>query len=129
MVTTYRASTGAALQGEKKRFNDLLSSPRVISEHVNGILKGRWCWLNCIPCVLDESPESMKRILEIVDVIVILHNFLIQENLKSDEDVFYNEGDGNHSDDDSMLGPDDELNLGIGANDASGKRCDHLRAI
>lgn len=107
MVTTYRAPTGGLLQGSKQRFNDLLSSPRVISEHVNGILKGRWSWLNCIPNTLDESIHSMKKILKLIDVTVILHNFLMENNLREDEKYFYTNTD---TDNPRVLAPDDELN-------------------
>jgi hypothetical protein len=131
MVTTYRARTGGIVEGGNKSFNDMLSSPRVISEHVNGILKGRWCWLNCIPNILNEDPNSMKRILEIIDVTVILHNFLIQENLNTDEELeklIYNKDEIRPTEDDSELPPDDELNRAIAANDPSGKRREQLRA-
>jgi hypothetical protein len=128
MVTTYRARTGGVIDGANKRFNDLLSSPRVISEHVNGILKGRWSWLNNIPCLLTEDPRSMRKILELIDVTVILHNFLIQENLNSDEDFFYNAETVGNEDDDSVLAPDEELNEPIAANDPAGRRREQLRA-
>ena len=66
MVTTYRPQTGGVVDGTNKRFNNMLSLPRVISEHVNGILKGRWNWLNNIPCILNVDPNSMKKILELI---------------------------------------------------------------
>jgi DDE superfamily endonuclease len=127
MVTTYKAPTGGLLTGSKKRFNDKLSTPRVISEHVNGILKGRWPWLNCIPCILDENKKSMKNILKVIDVIVILHNFLIEENLTNDEKYFYEENEINMNDDNS-LEPLDELNLGINNTTQTGLRREQLRA-
>ena len=102
VVTTYRTPAGGVIEGSKKYFNDKLSSPRVISEHVNGILKGRWSWLNCIPCLLTEDPQSMKRILELIDVTVILHNFLIQERLNDDELHFYNPAADNNGSSDAQ---------------------------
>jgi len=127
MVTTYRAQTGGVVDGANKRFNDMLSSPRVISEHVNGILKGRWNWLNNIPCILNEDPKSMKKILELIDVTVILHNFLIQEKLNSDEDLYYNPENAG-DDEDSVLAAEEELNEPIAENDAGGRRREQLRA-
>ena len=133
MVTTYRAPTGGTLQGSKSRFNDLISSPRVVSEHVNGIMKGRWTWLNSIPNILDESTESMKRILKFVDVIVILHNFLIEHNLTEDEKYFFDRDNLEDSPAQQegvtgILGRDDELNRSIHPNAPSGTRREQLRA-
>lgn len=128
MITTYRAPTGGVVEGGNKRFNDLLSSPRVVSEHVNGILKGRWCWLNCIPCDLTEDPKSMERILKLIDVIVILHNFLIEENFTGDDDMFYEIGAGDNDSEVSELDPDDELNQGVAAGAHNGYRREQLRA-
>jgi DDE superfamily endonuclease len=131
MVTTYKAPTGGLLRGSKKGFNDILSSPRVISEHVNGILKGRWSWLNCIPCVLNEDPKSMERILKFIDVTVILHNFLIQERLNEDQTVFYDEKRKRCqplNNDDFLMDENDELNQGISATAPSGRRREQLRA-
>ena len=133
VVTTYRTPTGGTIEGSKKYFNDMLSSPRVISEHVNGILKGRWGWLNCIPCRLTEDVRSMKRILQLIDVTVILHNFLIKERLNGDEHNFYNpeednESENNEEDNDDALDSDDELNQGIGEGAPPGRRREQLRA-
>jgi DDE superfamily endonuclease len=129
MVTTYKAPTGGLLVGSKKRFNDVLSSPRVISEHVNGILKGRWCWLKGIPNILNEDVESMKRIMRLIDVTVILHNFLIENNFSDDESFFFDEDelmiDG---DNESVLGEDDELNQPINPEDPSALRREQIRA-
>ena len=127
MVTTYRAPTGGLLQGSKQKFNDLLSSPRVISEHVNGILKGRWSWLNCIPNTLDESVHSMRKILKIIDVTVILHNFLIEHNLQEDEKYFYIADNENGPTD---LAAGDELNQPVPVDSPFGNtaRREQLRA-
>jgi DDE superfamily endonuclease len=127
MVTTYRAPTGGLLRGTKKRFNELIAKPRVISEHVNGILKGRWNWLNSIPNVLNEETASMERILLLVDVIVILHNFLIDNNLNEDEKYFYTPGD-NEDDDLFLQDEDDELNRAINEDAPSTTRREQLRA-
>jgi DDE superfamily endonuclease len=124
MITTYRVPTGGALTGSKKKFNDLISSPRVISEHVNGILKGRWSWLNCIPNVLDENTKSMKKILLLIDVVVILHNFLTEHNLNEDDKYFYNAEEHDFL----LLDHDDELNRPVNPEAPSGTRREQLRA-
>lgn len=106
MVTTYKAPTGGLLQGSKKRFNDVLLSPRVILEHLNGILKGRWCWLKGIPNILNEDIESMRRILRLIDVTVILHNFLMEHKFTKDESFFFNDSAQTNDDDESELDED-----------------------
>jgi hypothetical protein len=130
MVTTYRAPTGGQLRGTKLGFNTLISSPRVISEHVNGMMKGRWNWLNSIPNVLDETQESMKRILKVIDVIVILHNFLVEHNLEEaadDASFLYTPPPAAGL---SGLGEDEdeELNRPIHIDAPSGTRREQLRA-
>jgi len=57
----------------------------VISEHVNGILKGQWTWLTSIPNKLDGDPKSMKEIMKLIDICIILHNFLVKHNYTEDE--------------------------------------------
>jgi hypothetical protein len=75
----------------------------------------------------------MKRILELIDVTVILHNFLIQERLNGDEHNFYNpdednESENNVEDDDDALESDNKLNQGIGDEAPPGRRREQLRA-
>jgi len=130
MVTTYRAPTGATLEGSQQRFNKLLSAPRVIAEHVNGILKGRFPWLTFIPMELNENPTSMRCIIEIIDVCVTLHNFLFEHNLNHDDHYYYtpttlNEDEGN---DLESLASNDELNLPIHNLVHSATRREQLRA-
>ena len=130
MVTTYRSPTGGTLHGSKRRFNKLLSSPRVISEHVNGILKGRFPWLTFIPNELTDDPISMRRILEIIDVCVILHNFLIEHNLHHDDHYFYTAAalSDDEGGDMESLASDDELNQPINLQADLGTRREQLRA-
>jgi hypothetical protein len=121
--------------------NNLLSSPQVVSEHVNGILvKGRWFWLKCIPCVLSEDPESMKQIIKltVIDVAVILHNFLIQEALNKDKSFFFQqeqaaaergEEDAHHDNNiDSVLPPNNVPNRAINKDAPLGQWREQLRA-
>lgn len=122
MVTTYRNPTGGTLRGTKQRFNELLSSPRVLSEHVNGILKGRWPWLSSIPCLLTERKASMRWILKVLDTIVILHNFLTEENLNDDEQYFM------MFDEPEPLDENDILNHPLEQNAPCGERREQLRA-
>lgn len=101
MVTTYKAPVGGVISDGNKRFNDIISSPRVISEHVNGILKGRWLWLKSIPNLLTENRLSMTKIMTYIDCCVILHNFLIEESLNNDEHLLDVDDDDSSSDEDN----------------------------
>ena len=130
MVTTYKTPTGGTLHGSRQRFNKLVSSARVISEHVNGILKGRFPWLSAIPNEINEDPISMRRIVEIIDVCVILHNFLIEHNLNYDDNYFYTPVEQNDIDNEEYepLVPEDELNQPINVNADRGICREQLRA-
>lgn len=63
----------------RQRFNSILTKGRAISEHTNGILKGRFAWLRSICQIITNDPKSMKNILLMVHCSVLLHNFLIEE--------------------------------------------------
>ena len=111
-VPTYRNPTGGLLSGSKEDFNEVIGSPRVIIEHINGIIKGRFPILKSLPCLINEEEKTFDRVLKIIDVCVILHNFLIEENLNEDDPYWYvptrepNENRYEYV----PLAPDDELN-------------------
>ena len=71
----------------------------------------------------------MKRIIKTIDVIVILHNFLIDHNLTEDESYFYTPPPSPR---DSAIASntdvDDELNRAIHVDAPSGTRREQLRA-
>jgi hypothetical protein len=63
---------------DQERFNNKLSKLRIISEHGIGMLKGRFPWLRSIRFVITEDIKSLKRILQVIDATIILHNMLVQ---------------------------------------------------
>jgi hypothetical protein len=78
IVASYRKPAGVEIEREKEVFNDVMKPLRVISEHIIGILKGRFPWLRNIRCVITEDKDSLKSILEYLECAVILHNLLLQ---------------------------------------------------
>jgi hypothetical protein len=50
------------------------------------MLKGRFPWLRSIRLVITEDIKSLKRILQIIDATVILHNMLIEFGEEEPED-------------------------------------------
>jgi hypothetical protein len=81
MVSAYKKPIRRQLSAENERFNKALSKARVLSEHCIGILKGRFPILRSIRMkLMEETKErNMRKILRMIDVTVILHNFLIME--------------------------------------------------
>ena len=61
---------------DNEAFNTQLATPRVLSEHTIGMLKGRFPFLRSIWMQLT-GKKSFKKILRFVTVCVILHNFLV----------------------------------------------------
>jgi DDE superfamily endonuclease len=80
MVSAYKCLPRQVLTPEQEMFNGALARPRIISEHCNGILKGRFCFLRSIRMVINENPSSVQKILMYIDVCIILHNLLTQRN-------------------------------------------------
>lgn len=79
-IPAFKKTAGFQIEQHKSRFNDLLSSPRVISEHTIGIWKGRFPWLRSIRMRITDDRKSIIQLLKVIKVTVILHNFLIEEN-------------------------------------------------
>ena len=77
LVSCYKKPPGGTLARDKEIFNKTLARPRVTSEHVNGMLKGRFPFLRSIHFRITEDKKSMKRIIMYIAVSVILHNLLI----------------------------------------------------
>ena len=67
---------------------------RIRSEHVIGILKGRFAILKSIPMKVTNDSNSLKQILQIINSSIILHNFLL---------------DIKNEDPDRWLDPDDDI--------------------
>ena len=65
-----------ALPPDKTEFNFCLARPRVQSEHVMGIWKGRTPWLRSIRMLLTDDPTSLDKILMAIDATVVFHNII-----------------------------------------------------
>jgi hypothetical protein len=75
VCTPYRQP--AANIPHNKVFNELFSSARVVIEHVNGIVKGRFSSLRGIRVQLNKE-KDVKRVNEWILVCLILHNILVR---------------------------------------------------
>ena len=82
MVSAYKKPYNSRLSRSNERFNKRLSKARVNSEHCIGMLKGRFPFLRQIRMRINEltKRENMRKILKMVDVTIILHNFLLSEH-------------------------------------------------
>jgi hypothetical protein len=78
VLPAYKAMPGQTFpeDEDEKLFNTVISPPRVSSEHVNGIWKGRFPWLRLIPNLI-KGRRSLKEVLKYIHCTVILHNLLI----------------------------------------------------
>ena len=87
MVSAYKCNPGYFEPDDDDEciFNRVISKPRVSSEHVNGMWKGRFPWLRNIPNLI-KGKKSLNRVLQYIHCTVILHNLLIElkdEHVKS----------------------------------------------
>ena len=80
VVSSFRKPAGANLTEEQEKFNTILGSLRVRSEHTIGILKARFPWLQSIPMIITDKVNSVRAILRVIDCCVILHNLLLDAN-------------------------------------------------
>ena len=93
-----------ALNRDQKKFNKELSNARIVSEHVFGLLKGRW------RALLKRLDEDYWRTPNTIIVCCVLHNICIIRGDEFDGDV----------DDDSD--DDDDDDNGVPSQAASGVR-------
>jgi hypothetical protein len=122
MVSAYKKPNRSQLSADNKRFNKALSKARVLSEHCIGILKGRFPILRSIRMKLleDTKIRNMRKILKMIEVTILLHNFLMQEkdhtdledwrvrdNLTDDDD---DDDDDDGTDDPSVTAGNNEPN-------------------
>ena len=109
-IPAFKKPAGLPIAQERSRFNDLLKSPRVSSEHTIGMWKGRFPWLRSIRMKIKDDDKSLEKILRIIAVTVMLHNFLIEENDEF-EDSWYDFDDAiSNVDEDVLDDLNDELN-------------------
>jgi hypothetical protein len=84
LCTPYRQP--AASIPHNKVFNELFSSGRIVIEHVNGIVKGRWCSLRGIRIQVKKI-EDFKSINNWICVCLVLHNILVRFNDSWEEEA------------------------------------------
>ena len=77
-VSAYKHDAGFFTDPVKQHFNDIMSPPRVITEHTMGMWKGRMPFLRNIRMLITNQKESLKRILRYIEASVVLHNMLIE---------------------------------------------------
>jgi DDE superfamily endonuclease len=85
VIPAYRKPPGGELPRDKTLLNNALACPRVESEHVIGIVKGRFPWLRSIPNEITEDETSFDPINLFTRCCFILHNLLIQHKDHVDE--------------------------------------------
>ena len=83
MIPPFKSVPGASLSSNETAFDTLLAKPRVKSEHCIGIVKGQFPFLKCIRLKLGNRLH-MQRIINYVRGSVILHNFLICEEVDAE---------------------------------------------
>lgn len=78
MAPAYKALPGCTepVDPDERLFNKVISKPRVSSEHVNGMWKGRFPWLRMIPMRI-KGKKTLKNVLKYIHCTAILHNLLI----------------------------------------------------
>ena len=79
--------------------NDAMKSIRVTSEHTIGILKARFPFLKAIRNKITEETRSTKKILQLVECAIILHNLLMTRNEPEPEDWDSDDDDTSDIDD------------------------------
>jgi hypothetical protein len=113
MVSAFVCLPGRQMAYNHEKFNTAMARPRIISEHCIGILKGRFPYLRSIRKIIKKGKKkkSLKAILEIIEVCVILHNFLIDHNSDSVPEEWIDDDDA--TDIGTGLPEDSELNQAI----------------
>ena len=82
MVPPFKSLPGTVLQHNETQFNALLAKPRVKSEHCIGILKGHFPFLRSIWQTIGNK-KHMDGVIDSVRGTVVLHNFLVGEDIDS----------------------------------------------
>jgi hypothetical protein len=77
MVSAFKKLPNRQLCRDEELFNTQLAKLRIISEHCIGMLKGRFPWLRSIRLTITEEKKSLRKILQLIDATIILHNMLI----------------------------------------------------
>jgi DDE superfamily endonuclease len=124
IVSAFKKPRGKKLPREQEIFNDAMSKPRVVSEHMIGILKGRFPWLRQIRNIITDDPKDTKKILDYILAASILHNLLLECKIP---DEWVDRDDMSSIDDpDRAQSQDDELNIAVPVGSASDERRQQL---
>jgi len=83
MVPSFKAPPNGTLPCVHNLLNDMLSRPRVKSEHGFVLLKGRFRMLKNIRLQIG-CKKDMERVARYVEGAVILHNLLIEDDYKDE---------------------------------------------
>ncbi|CAJ1946140.1 unnamed protein product [Cylindrotheca closterium] len=114
MVAAFRNYDSHPMARDKEQFNMALGSPRVLSEHTIGMLKGRFPWLQSMRNKITDDPNSRRKVVSIIGACIILHDFLIEETtLEEDKFLWEDDDDKSTLTSQEPLGDDDELNQPI----------------
>ncbi len=81
--------TGGNLSGTKECFDNLNGCFRVVSEQGLGHLKEYFPIISSLLIALTHNPSRMWEILDVIDMCVILHNFILIHIENSDNLFFY----------------------------------------
>ena len=123
ILPAFSCPAGATMSDEHTLFNKHLSKARVISEHTIGLLKGRFPLLRSIRKTVTEDKKTLKDILLWLDACVILHNFLLENNMEVYEEDWLEDDDESVIDDvQHRPAGTDELNLPVPNNRPSDYR-------
>lgn len=76
VIPCLKRCAGHSLRREEDAFNKAISALRVIIEHCNGMLKGRFQSLKELRLVISNALSAL-RANEWIEVCLILHNFLL----------------------------------------------------
>ena len=113
ILSAFSCPSGATMSPEHTLFNKHLSKSRVTSEHTLGLLKGRFPWLRSIRKNITENKKTLKEVLLWLDACVILHNFLLKNNVELYEEDWIDDEDSVFDDSARRPEGDDELNLPV----------------
>ena len=114
IVAAFKKLPHCTLVTDQQQFNTKLAKLRIVSEHCIGMLKGRFPWLRSIRFVITEDVKSLKRILQVIDATIILHNMLVEFGEEEQEDwIDFDDFSDMDEAERAPYNEDDELNEAI----------------
>jgi hypothetical protein len=128
-IPAYKTDAAFHHNPDKVKFNEALSSPRVITEHTMGLWKGRLPWLRNIRMRITNDKNTLENIIRYIDATVVLHNMLIEFGDGDDPDAPWSLEDEELSDigDETRVPERDLLDLPTPQGAAPGTRRDQLK--